>query len=93
MDHSKTGVKMHNLQSYCISKENKTSKTNLCDHRDHGTQRLLAICVVNDHVFTKVTEELPTKSNAPMVIVFVLIAGGAVNGSTELTQRVHECQQ
>lgn len=37
--------------------------TNLGDHGNHGTQRLLSIGVVHRHLLTEVTEKLATKHN------------------------------
>lgn len=37
--------------------------TNLSDHGDHGTERLLSIGVIHYHLLTKVTEKLATKQN------------------------------
>lgn len=38
-------------------------RTNLGDHGNHGTQRLLSIGVVHCHLLTKVTEKLATIHN------------------------------
>lgn len=38
-------------------------RTNLGDHGNHGTQRLLSVGVIHYHLLTKVTEKLATKQN------------------------------
>lgn len=53
---------LHTSTAGSTLKKNNAS-TNLCDHRYHGTQRLLSIGIIHYHVLTKVTEELATKQN------------------------------
>lgn len=53
------------LSSNCFEKHFQPDlRTNLGDHGNHGTQWLLSIGVVHNHLFAKVAEKLAIKQNA-----------------------------